>query len=378
MICRRSGNPHFFSLLSVFSLFVLFTSILLAGCIEPGYQPDHDVLVIKLSSNGSLEWSKVIDKGGDDKAGIVIPTNDGGSIISTNFDNYLRFSKDGNILWEKEFRDPLCMGDALIQLRDGSFVTASSGNGVVCKLDKNGNLLWNKSSVKFDSVMTSSIHSVIETNDGGFLVAGNYLTRLDPDGRPIWQYSYATHDGIQGYEKTFSVIEMKNRGFLGLSQKYDHLYVIRLDPNGTIIANSSLGEFSSYHSQGIKENNNGYSIMVDNKSNSTMDIVHLDADGNIVNQRTLKNSPAIVTSDGGYFSVIVQNPDEKPDNLSEKGKIAVGGKKLDADGTEMWRSTPLTFCKPVKTTINIGVSNVVQTSDGGYIILGSRDNFWKC
>jgi hypothetical protein len=364
------------------ALVLMMAAVLLAaGCIEPGYTANHDIVVIKLSPNGSLEWSKIIDKGGDDQADVIIPISDGGSIISANFDSLIRFSRDGTIVWEKDFRDPICFGNALAQLQDGSFVVGSSGNGLVCKVDEDGNPLWNKSSVKTDSVTTSSIHSIVETKDGGFLVAGNYLTKLDADGRPIWQQSYATHDGIQGYEETFSVIEMKNRQeFLGLSRKYNELYLIHIDRNGTIIADSSLGMYDGYPSPSIKTDTNGYSILFVNTTNSSVVTVHLDAEGKIKNQKILMGAtiPTIMTNDGGYLSAIIQNPEDHPNTPSENREISVGGKKIDADGKEIWKLTPLTFCKPAKTTTNIQIKNVVQTSDNGYVILGLRDNFWKC
>jgi len=367
---------------------LLFLSLLLAaGCIEPGYQPNHDIVVIKLSPNGSLEWSKIIDKGGNDQADIIIPTSDGGSLISANYDSLIQLSGNGTVLWEKNYRDPLCMVSALTRLQDGSVIVASSGNGEVCKVDKNGNLLWNKSSVNFDSITTSSIHSIIETKDGGFLVVGNYITRLDADGRPIWQQSYATHDGIQGYEETFSVIEMKNRQeFLGLSRKYSELYLTRFDRNGTIITNSSLDKYNEDSLSRLYSTKFGYSMLFFNTTNSTMETMRFDPDGKITQNITLMNAttpwvlsqnPNIMTSDDGYASVIVRYPDSQTNSPAGSRKISLGVKKMDADGIEVWTSTPVTFCKP-ESTINIQIKNIVQTSDDGYIILGLRDNFWKC
>ena len=74
----------------------------------------------------------------------------------------------------------------------------------------------------------------------------------------------------------------------------------------------------------------------------------------------------------------LSRPDARTDVLEEKGKIGVGGSKLNSEGIIEWSNISLTFCKPQKTTTNVKVSNVIQTTDGGYIILGLRDNFWKC
>jgi len=370
---------------TLIALVFLAALLLAAGCIEPGYQPNNDIVVIKLSPNGSLEWSKIIDKGGNDQADIIIPTSDGGSLISANYDCLIQLSGNGTVLWEKNYRDPLCMASALTMLQEGSFIVGSSGNGVVCKIDKDGNLLWNKSSVKFDSEMTSRIHSIIETNDGGFLVAGNYLTLLDPEGRPLWQHSYDTRDGMPGYQGIFSVAEKKNGGFFGLARKYGELFLLHFDKNGVIIGNSSLNV--SDMSSGLIGGDKGYSLLLFNTTNSSVEMIGLNPDGIVTRrktlfdataQRVLSQNPIIITNDGGIFSAIIRNPDATTDVLAEKGKIGVGGSKLNSEGMIEWSNISLTLCKPQKTTTNVKLNNVIQTSDGGFVILGLRDNFWKC
>ena len=205
------------------------------------------------------------------------------------------------------------MASALTRLQDGSFIVGSSGNGVVCKIDKDGNLLWNKSSVNFDSEMTSQINSIIVTNDGGFLVAGNYLTRLDPEGRPLWQHSYDTHDGMPGYQVIFSVAEKKNGEFFGLARKYGELFLLHFDKNGVITGNSSLNV--SGMSSGLIEDDNGHSLLLFNTTNSSVEIIGLNPDGIVTRrktlfdatvQRDLSQNPSIITHDGGFFSAIVQ------------------------------------------------------------------------
>jgi len=361
---KRNPIPAWF----VLSLLVSLIGMLLtAGCLGEDYVPNHDIVAIKLSANGSLEWSKIIDRGGDDKASIMTPTSDGGVIIPADYFNLIRVSKDGAIVWEKSFMKSGCMVETLTQLSDGSIITGSTATGVICKIDPKGNLIWNQTSL--------ATYNIIETNDGVILVAGNYLARINDDGKSTWQHSYVT----EGY-RIFSIIEMNNNeGLLGLSQKNDQLYLLQLDRNGTIIANSSLGTYEVYPSPSIRAQKKGYSILFFDMTNSTMETVHLDADGNVVNQKTLKNAtiPTIIASDGGYLTGALRYTDKPWNNPAGSRTTLVGIKKLNPDGIEMWTTTPATFCKP-ESMPNFDIKTIVQSSDGGYVILGSRDNFWKC
>jgi len=359
------------------ALFIMmFTVLLAAGCLGNDYSPNRDIVVIKLSSNGSLEWSKIIDQGGDDKASMMIPTSDGGVIIPANYGTLIRVSKDGATVWEKNFVDSGCVMEVLAPLRDGGFVTAGGGYSAVCKFDTDGNLIWNRTSVKFDRLESSYIFSIIETDDGGFLVAGDSLSRLDPEGRLSWRQSAAT----DGCGRVFSVIMMSDsEDFLGLSQKNDQLYLLRLNQDGTIIANSSLTTYEVYPSPSIRAQRNGYTILFFNTTSSKMETVRLDIEGKVVDQRTLMNASirALIASDEGYLDAAVRYIDKPWNNPAGTRTALVGLKKVDPDGIVLWTTTPAAFCKP-ESHPNFDVMAIVQTPDGGYAILGSRDNFWKC
>ena len=75
------------------------------------YIPNHDIVLIKVTPTGSLEWSKIIDTGKDDTANMIIPTNDGGAVIPAHLTNrwsLIRFSKDGSIVWDKDLVESGC------------------------------------------------------------------------------------------------------------------------------------------------------------------------------------------------------------------------------------------------------------------------------
>ena len=364
------------------ALVLLLAMVMAAGCMGRDYVPDNDIIVIKISSDSSLAWSQIIDNGGDDKASILIPTSDGGVVVPVNYFRLLRLSTNGKTLWERGFVDSGCMVDSLIQLRDGSFITGSSATGVICKIDTDGNLVWNRT-IKSNESGVISPYSVIETAGGVMLVAGNYIAQLDEDGRSTWQRSYITAG-----HRIFSVIEMKKNGdLLGLSQNDDQLFLLKMDRNGTITANSSLDKYNEDSLSHLYSIKNGYSMFFFNTTNSTMETMEIDSDGKITQKKAVINAapspwvllqnPNIMTDDDGYASVIVRYPDSQTNIPAGRRKISLGVKKMDASGAEEWTSTPMTYCKP-ENTINIQIKGIVQTSDGGYVILGLRDNFWKC
>jgi hypothetical protein len=355
-------------------LFLVTGVLLVTGCLGRDYVPNHDIILIKVTPAGNLEWSKIIDTGKDDTASIIVPTSDSGLVIPAHLTNQwslMRVSKDGSIVWERDYIKSGCLEDALTELRDGDFISASSGYGAVCKIDKDGNLVWNMSSVKFDRLESSSVHSIIETNDGGFLVAGDSLFRLDSEGRLSWKHSYGL----------YSVIEMKNgQSYLGLSQKNNQLFIIQLDQRGNIIANLSLGMYNGYPLPSMHTTKNGYSILYFNSTKSQFESVLLDEKGNITKIQTLINATAlcIPTFDGGFSCAELQNNDDKKSNNPFEGRNTTAiVKKLDADGILVWEQSVIAFCKPVSMS-NIQLTSLIQTPDGGYIIFSQRDNFLKC
>ncbi len=273
-----------------FGLLSLIVGVLLvAGCLYEDYVPDHDIILIKVTPTGSLEWSKIFDSGKDDSALTFFQTSDRGYAMLGRIEdkkrfmvyyrNLVKFSDTGDEQWNRTLYQLNCGSQFLILDPDGLLLTfvPSPELGEICKFNLQGDLVWNGTEV--------------------------------------------------------------------------------------IIGNESKT-----------------ATELSNTTNTHPESVLPDEEGNITRMQTLLNitGRCIPTLDGGLFCADLQSNDDKKSNNPFEGRVTtVIVKKLNADGILTWEQPVTTFCKP-KAMNNIGLTSLIQTSDGGYFILGNRDNFWKC
>jgi hypothetical protein len=270
-------------------LFLIPGVLFVAGCLDLDYNPDHDIILIKVTSTGALEWSKIFDSGKDDIPISFFQTSDGGYAMLSDMEdkyhlgwyhrNLVKFSDTGDEQWNRTLYQLNCGSQFLILDPDGLLLTyvPSPELGEICKFNLRGDLVWN----------------------GTAVTIGN---------------------------ESKTAAELYNT--------------------------------TNAHSESVRPGEKG---------NSTKIQPPLPVTGR-----------CIPTFDGGFSCAELQNNDDKKSNNPfEERKTTVIVKKLDADGILMWEQPVTSFCKP-KYRDNIGLASLIQTSDGGYFILGNRDNFWKC
>ncbi|WP_052696220.1 CGP-CTERM sorting domain-containing protein [Palaeococcus ferrophilus] len=164
-----------------------------------------------------IEWEKTFGGNGEDFAYSIQQTSDGGYIIAgaTNsfgagyYDVYLvKIDSAGNLQWEKTFGGEGMEGkhDSIIkpmvdvrQTTDGGYVVvsytysfdANYKDVYLVKTDPNGNLQWQRT---FDAGGFEEGHSIQQTTDGGYVIAGFtdsfgsgdddvYVIKLSPGGQ---------------------------------------------------------------------------------------------------------------------------------------------------------------------------------------------------
>jgi len=261
-----------------------------------------DYWVVKLDSNGNLQWQKCLGGTSPDGAYSVEQTADGGYIVAgftqsadgdiTGFHGAVdywiaKLDNSGNIQWQK------CLGGAsadwaysVQQTADSGYIVAGGANSIdgdvtgnhntfgqypdywIAKLDISGNLQWQKclGGTKFDEA-----HAVEQTADGGYIVAGYTLSNNgDVTG----------HDTI-GFYNDYWIIKLNGLGNLqwqkclgGSDQDYAYSVEQTAD-GGYIVAGSTLsnnGDVTGNHAWndywivklspevGIKENSPTTSI----------------------------------------------------------------------------------------------------------------------
>jgi hypothetical protein len=166
-----------------------------------------DIWVLKLSSEGDVEWQKAYGGNDDDEAHSIQQTYEGGYIVAGETRSWgaggdiwvLKLSSDGDVEWQKTYG-----GDAddsayyVQQTMGGAYIvvgnTNSFGSGSidfwVLKLSPVGDVEWQKTYGGSDS---DEVHSVQQTMDGGYIVAvGINVLKLSSEGDIEWQHSYGT------------------------------------------------------------------------------------------------------------------------------------------------------------------------------------------
>ncbi|MEO0181226.1 MAG: T9SS type A sorting domain-containing protein [candidate division WOR-3 bacterium] len=151
----------------------------------------YDFLVLKLDSDGGLVWAKTFGGTGDDAAWCVIQATDGGLVVAGYTGSFgagsqdflvLKLDSDGGLDWAKTFGG--AGGDfaySITQTADGGYFvggfTGSFGVGVpdflVVKLDSDGGLEWTKA---FGGENWDYAYSVTQTADEGYVIAGSTLS----------------------------------------------------------------------------------------------------------------------------------------------------------------------------------------------------------
>ncbi len=228
----------------------------------PGYR---DAYVIKLDSNGNVQWTRAIGGTSFDEAASIVQTTDGGYALVGYSRSYtlrsdvlvVKLDPNGFVQWAKFIGgDSVDVGASIIQTSDGGYVVAgwtySYGQGradvFVVKLDGNGNVQWTRA---IGGSRDERAYAVIETHDGGYVVAGmtesfghgapaspdGYVLKLDASGNLEWVRSI----GRGSDDVFYSVVETRDHGFL-LAGYTNHavnlieVWLVKIDSMGNLTA----------------------------------------------------------------------------------------------------------------------------------------------
>ena len=149
------------------------------------------IWVLKLHPSGEIQWQKTYGGEKEDEARSIQQTNDGGYIVAGKTSSFgvestdiwiLKLDPEGWMEWQQtiggEGQD---YARSVRQAYDGGYIVAgttySFGNGDgdfwVLKLDKNGNVEWQKT---YGGYGREEAYSVLQTHDGRYAVAGSTTT----------------------------------------------------------------------------------------------------------------------------------------------------------------------------------------------------------
>ena len=252
-------------------------------------------------------------------------------------------------------------------------------------------------------------HSIIETSDGGFIVAGNsfstngdvsnnhgfedfWIVKLNGAGLVQWQKCI----GGSNHDKARSIDQTSDGGFIVAGNTWstdgdvsnndgsDDFWVVKLDSTGNLQWEKSLGGSSHDFATSIAQTNDeGYIVagytqssngdVTGNQGYTDYWIVKLDAYGDLQWQKSMGGSDIDLalsisqTSDGGYIVAGYV--------LSTDGDVSTynGGYgdywivRLDMAGSLQWE-------KSLGGSSSDRAYSVAPTSDGGFIVAGEANS----
>jgi len=332
-----------------------------------------DVWVLKLDSLGEIQWKKTYGGSSDDRSHSAKQTNDGGYIIaghtySNNWDvsgnhgSYdawvLKLSSNGIIQWQK------CFGGSNLdeawdikQTLDDGYIVIGGSNSTdgdlsfnhgsrdfwVVKLDNSGSIEWQKSLGGSGSDIGYAIGL---TSDGGYIINGEvgsndgqvsgfhggtdfWVVKLNFEGKIEWEKAL----GGTGLDRGNDIHQTRDGGYIAFGQTRSS--------NGDV-----TGQHGAYDQWAVK----------------------LDISGNIEWQKALGGSSEefatkiYQTSDNGYV-MVGQTQSTDGDVIGNDGGADIWIVKVSELGDVQWQ-------KAIGGTQGEWGNSISQTTDGGYIVAG--------
>lgn len=327
----------------------------------------------------------------------VVEANDGGFVVVGDIDyptgairHYTWLAKtdaNGNELWSHVYNAGAVgqqTGRAILETTDGGFVIAGSSSndvtfsgGMILRTDMNGDSLWTKIHADNGS---EAFHAIAENGDGYIAVGqateipnGNnqalWMVGLDESGDSLWTKKYFTDLG--SINAGMDIVNAADGNFLISGLRNDSILVLKVTNQGDLLWSNTYAVGVTESGLSIAEQANG-EILVGGFTTGFAwllpVLLTLDEDGNLINT----TAPGLDMP--GAVSDIALSPD--------------GGYVIVGSIYDFWTNIPEdTSGYVIKYTAqneigweleldkgtNVQASGVKATSDGGYIISGGNN-----
>lgn len=232
----------------------------------------NDIWLIKTDSSGNLQWDKTYGGAGDDYGWNLEKTSDGGYLITGYTTSYgsgmndgwiIKVDSQGNIQWSQTFggsgSDATLQG---IQTSDGGYAftgyTNSSGAGKadlwLVKISSTGSLEWDKT---YGGIFDECGYALVQTSDGGYTIVGEtasygssghagdvWLLKVDSEGNKLWSQTY----GGSAEDAGWDLIQTSDGGYAITGYTYSKssdgssdVWLIKTDSDGVLQWDQTFG-----------------------------------------------------------------------------------------------------------------------------------------
>ncbi|MBI4245468.1 MAG: hypothetical protein HY606_15370 [Planctomycetes bacterium] len=251
----------------------------------------HDALIIKLGSNGSVQWSYQIDTPNNEYIYSIKQTSDGGYIAAgytaygafTHQTWVIKLDSTGSVVWENSYRlgylseakmirETFYYGTGYIIIGPTLATGTSQSDIFLLKLDGAGNTVWCN---LYGSAASNDVgYSVVESIYGGYAMAWHswspsgfesMISHVDSTGnfsRPPLDFNMA----IQGNNFLLTTIDKTSDGGYitsgahGFAQTFTNIAAVKFNPLGAIQWQKYYYGTAACSSGSLKEVNSGYLI----------------------------------------------------------------------------------------------------------------------
>ncbi|MCK5441770.1 MAG: hypothetical protein KAJ23_07760 [Maribacter sp.] len=387
------------------------------GCTLDGEHSQYFEYGTPFQFKGEVEWVKNFGGSGAETAQAIISTSDGGYAVfgytnsvdgdildkDTNVNDYwlLKLDTEGNLQWNRTYggsKDD--KGQSLAQTDDGGYVLTgyamsddgdgSNNEGLhdnwILKLDASGNMEWEQS---FGFSGHDHSYDIIQTQDGGFFFIGflditsaradgytekgNYLTRhgvgefwgtkIDAQGSIEWRKYF----GGTNNDRAHAVVEANDGGFVmaGFSESNDFdvsdtrgsydFWVVKLTATGEFVWERSFGGSGIEISYDIaKTTDNAYVVtgntfsddtdVSTNNGESDVWLIKINDNGDLIWEKTyggtqFDDARGLNTSQDGGYIIAGNSKSSDIDATSNSGENDLWVIKTDANGALIWQQT---------------------------------------
>jgi uncharacterized delta-60 repeat protein len=238
----------------------------IAGCTGSFGAGSVDFWILKLSSAGDIEWQETYGGSSEDKARSIQQTIDGGYIVAGWTNSFgdgddddiwiLKLTSEGDIEWQKAYGDSgYDKAQSIQQTLDGGYIVAGwtnsfgdgSGDDVwILKLNAAGDIEWHKI---YSGSFNDRARSIQQTIDGGYIVAGCgysfsagndddfWILKLTSEGDIEWQKKYG---GNYSTEYAHAIQQTNDGGYViaGTTRSWgageEDIWILKLSPSGEI------------------------------------------------------------------------------------------------------------------------------------------------